>query len=143
MIAWLPTVNACLNGLSFVLLVAALVFIKRKNVAAHKACNLAALTTSALFLVCYLVYHAQVGSVKFQGQGWVRPVYYTILLTHTVLAGLVPFLAGVTLWRAFTEKFDKHRAIAKVTLPVWMYVSVTGVVIYLMLYHFYPSKIPA
>jgi uncharacterized membrane protein YozB (DUF420 family) len=142
-IAWLPTVNACLNATSFLLLVTALVFIKRKNVAAHKACNLAALATSTLFLVSYLVYHAHAGSVKFTGQGWVRPAYYAILISHTVLAALVPFLAGLTLWRAFTEKFDKHRAIAKVTLPVWLYVSVTGVVIYLVLYHLYPGRIPA
>ncbi len=138
MTAWLPTINACLNGSSFILLVLALVFIKRKNVGAHKACNLAAFAASIVFLVCYLVYHAQVGSVKFQGQGWVRPVYFTILISHTILAALVPFLAIVTLRRGLRMDVERHRKIAKVTLPVWMYVSVTGVVIYVMLYHLYP-----
>ena len=142
MIQHLPTVNACLNGASFVLLVAALVFIKRKNVAAHKACNLAAVATSAIFLVCYLVYHFQVGSVKYPGTGWLRTVYLSILLSHTILAVSVPFLVGVTLWRALSGDVARHRAIAKITFPIWAYVSVTGVVIYLMLYVFVPGKLP-
>ena len=140
MIHWLPTVNACLNGTSFVLLVLALVFIKRKNVAAHKACNMAAFASSIVFLACYLVYHAQVGSVKFQGQGWVRPVYFTILISHTILAALVPVLAVITLRRGFRMDVERHRRIAKVTLPLWLYVSITGVVIYVMLYHLYPAR---
>ncbi len=140
MTAWLPTINASLNASSFVLLLLALVFIKRKNVAAHKACNLAALGASVVFLACYLVYHAQVGSVKFQGQGWVRPVYFAILGSHTVLAAIVPILAIVTLRRGLRMDVERHRAIAKVTLPLWMYVSVTGVVIYVMLYHLYPAR---
>ena len=143
MIHWLPTINACLNGTSFVLLVLALVFIKRKNVAAHKACNLAAFASSIVFLVCYLTYHAQVGSVKFQGQGWVRPVYFTILVSHTILAATVPVLAIITLRRGFRMDVERHRKIAKVTLPIWMYVSLTGVVIYVMLYHLYPARMPS
>lgn len=131
----LPAVNAALNSLSFLLLVAGVLFVKRKNVEAHKRCMLAALVTSTLFLVCYLVYHAQVGSVKFLGSGWIRGLYFAILLSHTILAAAVPFLAGVTVWRAWKGEIDRHRRIAKITFPIWLYVSITGVVIYGMLYH--------
>lgn len=107
-------------------------------VEAHRACMIAALTVSSLFLISYLIYHAQVGSVRFQGQGWVRPLYFSILLSHTTLAmGLVP-LAALTLRNALKRRFDRHRRIARWTLPVWLYVSVTGVIVYLMLYHLEP-----
>ncbi len=131
----LPTLNATLNGLAALLLVAGYAFIRRRRVTAHKSAMLAAFGCSIAFLASYLVYHSQVGSVRFQGTGTVRVVYLTILATHTVLAAAVPFLAVVTLYRAFREHFDRHRALARVTLPIWLYVSVTGVVIYWMLYH--------
>jgi uncharacterized membrane protein YozB (DUF420 family) len=130
----LPAVNATLNGLATVLLIAAWIFIKRRRPIAHRNLMIAALVCSVLFLTSYLIYHAQVGSVRFQGTGPVRPVYFTILLTHTVLAALVPFLVAVTVWRAYRKRWDRHVAIARWTLPVWLYVSVTGVVVYWMLY---------
>jgi uncharacterized membrane protein YozB (DUF420 family) len=97
---------------------------------------LGAFGVSIVFLVCYLVYHFNVGSVPYQGQGVMRTVYFTILITHVVLAAVVPVLAIITLWRAFQERFDKHRRIAKITFPIWLYVSITGVIVYLMLYVF-------
>jgi uncharacterized membrane protein YozB (DUF420 family) len=130
----LPTVNAALNTLSAVFLFAGFLFIRNRNRDAHRLCMLAAFGCSILFLISYLVYHFQVGSVGFRGQGWIRPVYFTILLTHTILATAVVPLALVTLWRALGERFDSHRRIARWTLPIWLYVSVTGVVVYLMLY---------
>jgi uncharacterized membrane protein YozB (DUF420 family) len=132
--AQLPTVNAALNCLSAVLLCAGYLFIRAKNRDAHRRCMLAAFVCSILFLISYLVYHFQVGSVGFKGQGWIRPVYFTILISHTILATAVVPLALITLTRALQEKFDVHRQIARWTLPIWLYVSVTGVVIYLMLY---------
>lgn len=130
----LPTVNAALNSLSAALLVVGFIYIRSKNRRAHKACMLAALGCSTLFLICYLVYHYQVGSVPFKGQGWIRPVYFSILLTHTILAAAVVPLALITLTRGLRERFDAHRRIARWTFPVWLYVSVTGVVVYWMLY---------
>jgi len=130
----LPAVNATLNACSFVLLMSGFYFIRQKKITAHRACMIAAVVFSLLFLTSYLIYHAQVGSVKFTKTGWIRPVYFTILLTHTVLAVAIVPMAAVTLFRALKERFDKHRKIARWTLPVWMYVSVTGVVIYFMLY---------
>jgi uncharacterized membrane protein YozB (DUF420 family) len=130
----LPTVNAVLNGTAAALLVAGYLLIRAGRRDAHRRAMLAALACSVLFLVSYLVYHAQVGSVRFQGTGAVRTVYLGILLTHTVLAALVPFLAVATLRLAWIGRFESHRRLARVTLPVWLYVSVTGVVIYLMLY---------
>lgn len=133
-LADLPELNATLNGLSFLILMVGFYFIRSKKVAAHKACMLTALGVSILFLISYLTYHFNVGSVRYTRQGFVRPIYFTILLTHTMLAiTLVPMVA-VTFVRALKERFDKHRKIAHWTLPIWMYVSVTGVVIYLMLY---------
>lgn len=130
----LPTINAGFNTLCTVLLVTGYTFIRRKNIAAHRACMLAALGCSVLFLVGYLTYHFNVGTTRYQGQGLLRPIYFTILLTHTVLAvALVPMVL-ITLTRALRERFDKHKAIARWTLPIWLYVSVTGVVVYLMLY---------
>jgi len=130
----LPRINATLNGLATVLLIAAWIFIKRRRLVAHRNLMIAALVCSALFLTSYLVYHAQVGSVRFQGIGPVRTVYFTILITHTVLAALVPFLVGITVWRAYRRRWDRHVRIARFTLPIWLYVSVTGVVVYWMLY---------
>lgn len=131
----LPTLNAALNGLAAVLLVVGFVLVRRRQLEAHRRVMLAAFGCSVLFLVSYLVYHAQVGSVRFQGVGPIRTVYFTVLLTHTVLAAAVPFLAVVTLSRALGRRFDQHRRIARWTLPIWLYVSLTGVVVYWMLYH--------
>ena len=136
MIGILPTVNASLNSISAILLVWAYVLIRQKRVAQHRRVMLTAFTTSCLFLVCYLVYHAQVGSVPFGHEGTtLRTVYLSILLTHTLLAATVPVLAVVTLRRGLAAKYDRHRRIARWTLPIWLYVSVTGVVVYVMLYH--------
>jgi len=132
----LPTLNAALNSLSAVFLFAGYRFIRAKNRDAHRACMLAAFFCSTVFLISYLVYHFQVGSVGFKGQGWIRPVYFTILISHTILAAAVVPLALITLFRALRERFDTHRRIARWTFPIWLYVSVTGVVIYLMLYEF-------
>ncbi|MBK9089012.1 MAG: DUF420 domain-containing protein [Holophagales bacterium] len=133
-IADLPTVNALLNGTAATLLVTGFFLIRSGKREAHRRVMTSAFACSILFLVSYLVYHAEVGSVRFQGTGTVRTVYLSILLTHTVLAAAVPFLAVATIVLARRERFDSHRRLARVTLPVWLYVSVTGVVIYLMLY---------
>lgn len=130
----LPTLNAALNSLSAVFLCAGYFFIRHGNREAHRRCMLAAFGCSALFLISYLIYHFQVGSVGFKGQGWIRPVYFTILISHTILAAAVPPLALITLVRGLRARFDDHRRIARWTLPIWLYVSVTGVVIYQMLY---------
>lgn len=130
----MPAINACLNGLAAVFLVLGFVFIRQRRWKAHRWAMLSAFGCSVVFLACYLYYHSQVGSVRFQGVGTVRVVYFTILLTHTVLAAFVPFLAGVTLYRAFRSDFARHRRLARWTLPIWLYVSVTGVAIYWMLY---------
>jgi protein SCO1/2/putative membrane protein len=135
MTAWLPSVNAFLNATAAVLLVWGYTLIRRKRMETHRKVMQTAFVVSCLFMVCYLVYHAQVGSVRFQKTGVIRSVYLTILGTHTVLAGAVPVLAIITLRRGRAARFDKHRRIARWTLPVWLYVSVTGVVVYLMLYH--------
>lgn len=130
----LPTLNALLNGTAATLLVAGFLLIRSGRRDAHRRAMTAAFACSVLFLASYLVYHFEVGSVRFQGTGTVRTVYLSILLTHTVLATAVPFLAVATLVLARKERFDAHRRLARVTLPIWLYVSVTGVVIYLMLY---------
>lgn len=130
----LPTVNALLNGTAASLLVAGFLLIRAGRREAHRRAMTAAFACSVLFLVSYLVYHFEAGSVRFRGTGSVRTVYLTILLTHTVLAAIVPFLAVTTLVLARKGRFEAHRRLARVTLPVWLYVSVTGVVIYLMLY---------
>ena len=136
----LPTLNAALNTLSAAFLFVGYLFIRAKNRNAHRLCMLAAFGCSTLFLVSYLVYHFQVGSVGFKGQGWIRPVYFTILITHTILATVVVPLALITLIRALRERFDAHRRIARWTLPIWLYVSVTGVIVYWMLYWLVPSR---
>ncbi|MCC7235056.1 MAG: DUF420 domain-containing protein [Bryobacterales bacterium] len=130
----LPALNATLNALSGVLLVAGYYFIRNKRREEHRYAMLAAFTVSVAFIVSYLVYHYQVGSVRFQGVGPIRTLYLGILLTHTVLASVVPVLAILTLHRAFQKRFPAHRKIARWTLPVWLYVSVSGVVVYWMLY---------
>ena len=130
----LPAVNAGLNGTSGLFLILGLLLIKAKKPGAHKASMLAALAASALFLVSYLTVHHFIGSTPYQGQGTMRKVYFTILISHTILAALVVPLAMVTVYRAFREDFDRHRALAKWTFPIWLYVSVTGVAIYFMLY---------
>lgn len=131
----LPTLNAILNSISAVLIVIGYFLIRARRIEAHRKTMLAAFTTSTLFLISYLVYHAQVGSVRFQGTGAIRTVYFTILLTHTVLAAVVAPMVVVTLFRGLKGRFEKHRKLARITLPIWLYVSVTGVVVYGMLYH--------
>lgn len=132
----LPALNATLNATSTVLLALGFYFIRRRELTAHKRCMLGAFAASTAFLTSYLVYHFQVlpGSVQFAGTGWLRGVYYAILWTHVVLAAVILPLALITLSRALKQRFDKHRRIARWTLPLWLYVSVTGVVIYWMLY---------
>lgn len=130
----LPTLNAALNASSAALLVAGYACIRSRRATAHRACMLLAVMTSTLFLVSYLTYHAKVGSVPYRGTGWLRALYFSILLTHTILAAVIVPLVAVTLLRALRGRFDRHRAIARWTLPIWLYVSVTGVVVYLMLY---------
>ncbi|MEX2264942.1 MAG: DUF420 domain-containing protein [Bryobacteraceae bacterium] len=130
----LPTVNATLNASAAVLLLWGYRLIRRREIEKHRKVMLTAFGVSAAFLVCYLVYHYNVGSVRFQKTGAIRTVYFGILITHTILAAAVPFLALITLNRALNKRFDKHRRIARWTLPIWLYVSVTGVVVYVMLY---------
>ena len=133
-VADLPALNAVLNSTAAVLLCVGWFLIKRGRWKQHRAVMIAAFCTSVLFLISYLTYHAQVGSVRFTRQGPIRTVYFAILLTHTILAVVIVPLVLMTLSRGLTEKFDRHRAIARWTLPLWLYVSVTGVVVYLMLY---------
>ena len=135
MTAILPSVNAVLNATAAVLLVWGYTLIRRKRIAQHRKVMQTAFVVSCLFLVCYLVYHYQVGTVRFQKTGALRTLYLAILGTHTLLAAAVPVLAIITLRRGRTARFDSHRRIARWTLPIWLYVSVTGVVVYLMLYH--------
>jgi len=130
----LPAVNAALNALSGLLLLAGYTLIRARRIEQHRKCMIAAFATSALFLVCYVVYHAQVGSVKFTRQGFVRPLYFGILITHVTLAAAVLPLAIVTLSRGLGRRFSQHRRIARWTFPIWMYVSVTGVLVYVLLY---------
>ena len=130
----LPTVNALLNTVSAVLLTAGFVFIRRRNVAAHRACMLGAFAVSVLFLVCYVVYHAYAGSRPFTGHGWIRPVYFVLLVSHIVLAALIVPLALTTIYRGLSAQLDRHKRLARRTLPIWLYVSITGVIVYLLLY---------
>ncbi|HXW93601.1 MAG TPA: DUF420 domain-containing protein [Terriglobales bacterium] len=132
-----PGLDASLNGTSAVLLLVGRGLIKRGRMAAHRVVMITALLSSSLFLTSYLYYHWHVGSVHFQGQGWLRPLYYTILTSHTILAGVIVPMIIITLSRALRERFDRHRAIARWTYPLWLYVSVTGVVVYLMLYRLF------
>ena len=132
----LPAVNATLNATAAVLLLTGYTLIRRKKIQAHKRVMLTAFTVSIAFLICYLIYHAQVGSVHYPHTGAIRVVYYSILITHTLLAVTVPVLAIITLSRALKGDFVRHRKIARWTFPIWLYVSVTGVIVYLMLYQF-------
>jgi uncharacterized membrane protein YozB (DUF420 family) len=135
-----PALNATLNGASAILITAGRTLIRsqrRKRVQLHRACMISAVVTSSLFLASYLYYHAHVGSVRFPGQGWVRPVYFALLISHTLLAATVVPLVVVTLTAALRGRFLQHRRIARWTYPVWLYVSVTGVLVYIMLYRIY------
>lgn len=132
-----PAINASLNGASAVLIVTGRSLIRRKKIALHRACMIAAVITSTAFLACYLYYHAHVGSVRFPGQGWVRPVYFSVLISHTLLAAAVPVLVVLSLTFALRQKFERHRRIARWTYPIWLYVSITGVIVYLLLYQIY------
>lgn len=134
----LPVVNATLNAVAAALLVTGYALIRRGKINAHHKVMLSAFTVSCLFLISYLVYHYHVGSVKFDKRGWVRVIYLWILTTHTILAVTVPVLAIITIRRALKRQFGRHRALAKWTLPIWLYVSVTGVIVYVLLYQVRP-----
>ncbi len=131
----LPAVNSFLNGTSAILLSVGYLFIRQRKVAAHKICMVSALAVSSLFLIFYLIYHYYAGSTPFRGQGWIRSLYFTLLIPHIALAALIVPLALTTVYRAWQEQFNKHIKIARWTLPLWIYVSVSGVLIYWMLYH--------
>jgi putative membrane protein len=132
--------NASLNGTSGILLACGYTAIRNGKVAIHKAFMIAAFCVSSVFLASYLLYHYRVGHVVFQGQGWIRPVYFVLLTSHTLLAIVIVPMILITLRRAWVEQFDKHRIIARWTLPLWFYVCVTGVVVYLMVYQIYAAK---
>ena len=131
----LPHLNATLNGTSALLLLSGYFFIRTHRTRVHRAFMLAAVATSSLFLISYIVYHVHAGSVRFQASGWIRSVYFAVLISHTVLAAVVVPIVLVTLRSALVGRFDRHRRIARWAFPVWLYVSVTGVIVYLMLYH--------
>jgi uncharacterized membrane protein YozB (DUF420 family) len=133
--------NASLNGTSAILLACGYAAIRNGNRKVHKAFMISAFTVSIAFLISYVIYHIRVGHVVFQGQGWIRPVYFGLLLSHTVLAVVIVPMILITLRRAWLEKFDKHRIIARWTLPLWFYVSVTGVVVYLLVYQMYAPRV--
>jgi uncharacterized membrane protein YozB (DUF420 family) len=137
-ISFLPAVNAALNATSALLLATGYLCIRRKKITAHKVCMLSAFGTSTLFLISYLTYHYHVGSIRFAGRGGIRMLYFAILTSHTILAAAIPPLALITVSRALRGRFDRHVRIARWTLPIWLYVSVTGVIVYFMLYHLYP-----
>lgn len=141
-----PHLNAALNATSGVLLVLGLFFILTKRIHIHRACMLGASSVSAIFLVCYVIHHVirtsiyGLGPTKFSGEGLARPIYFTVLTSHTVLATAVAPFVLVTLWRALKGRYDAHKRIARLVYPVWLYVSLTGVIVYLMLYQFFPSS---
>jgi uncharacterized membrane protein YozB (DUF420 family) len=138
--AFFPALNASLNGISGVLLLSGRVLIWKGRIAAHRTCMIAAVVASGLFLACYLFFHWKVGNILFLGQGWARPVYFSILISHVTLAMVIVPLAVITLNRGLKARYDKHRAIARWTWPLWMYVSVTGVIVYFMLYQWFPHS---
>ena len=140
MIPYLASVDAALNAASAILLTLGFFFVRQRNVRAHKACMLSAFATSSMFLVCYLTYHSFHGVTRFRGQGAVRGFYFALLGSHTVLAALIVPLVLATLYRAWRQRFPQHKRIARWTLPLWLYVSLTGVLVYVMLYHLYPSN---
>jgi putative membrane protein len=136
-----PALNAILNSSSAVFLTAGYVQIRRHRITSHRACMFIAFLCSVVFLASYVIYHLHAGIVHFMGQGWIRPVYFTLLTTHTILAIVIVPLVLITLSRALTAKFDRHRMIARWTLPIWLYVSVTGVIVYLLLYRLYAPPV--
>jgi uncharacterized membrane protein YozB (DUF420 family) len=138
--AYFPALNASLNGTSAVLLLTGRFLIARGRIAAHRACMIAAVVVSALFLLCYLFFHWKVGNILFLGQGWASRIYFTILISHVILAIVIVPLAVITLNRGLRARYAKHRAIARWTWPLWMYVSVTGVIVYFMLYQWFPHS---
>ena len=138
-ISYLPHVNAFLNSTSTVFLVIGFIMIRQRRIRAHLKCQLAAVITSTLFLISYLTYHYYHGDTRFLGQGIVRPFYFAILISHVILAMVIVPLVLVTLYRSWQSDFTRHKRIARWTLPIWLYVSVTGVIVYVMLYHLYPS----
>jgi uncharacterized membrane protein YozB (DUF420 family) len=133
--------NATLNGTSAVLLTCGYAMIRQRKIKAHRACMISAFICSTAFLISYVIYHIRVGNIHFLGQGFIRPVYFTLLISHVLLAIAILPLAIITLSRGLREQFDKHRRIARWTLPLWLYVSVTGVIIYVMLYHLYAPAV--
>ena len=135
----MPLLNAGLNAASTCCLLAGYFYIRRKAVRSHRLCMIIAVCCSAGFFLSYIIYHIQVGSVHFVGQGMIRPIYFSILTSHTLLAAVLPILVAVTLTRALRARFDRHRRIARWTLPIWIYVSFTGIIVYLLLYRLYPS----
>jgi uncharacterized membrane protein YozB (DUF420 family) len=139
-VSYLPHLNAFLNGTSAVLLLTGYSFIRKGNIAAHRACQISALVVSLIFLASYLTYHFNHGATRFAGRGLVRPLYFTILTSHTILAVVIVPLVIITFARALRADFVRHRKIARITLPLWLYVCVTGVIVYLMLYQIYPSR---
>jgi uncharacterized membrane protein YozB (DUF420 family) len=138
--AYFPAINASLNGTSAVLLLTGRVLIAKKRMLAHRFCMIAAVVASSLFLACYVFFHYKVGNILFLGQGWARPVYFTILISHVILAIVIVPLAIVTLTRGLKGRYAQHRTIARWTWPLWMYVSVTGVIVYFMLYQWFPHS---
>ena len=138
-VSTLPVLNALLNATSALLLLAGYLFIRQRKVTAHKTCMLTAFGVSSLFLVSYVIYHYHAGSKPFAGQGWIRGVYYPLLISHLTLATLIIPFALTTIYRAWRGQFARHRRIARWTLPLWLYVSVTGVIVYWMLYHLVPQ----
>ncbi len=134
-VSMLPTLNAFLNATSAVLVVAGVICIRAKKIGAHTLCMLSACAVSTAFLISYLTYHAQVGSIRFTGTGWIRPVYFAILISHTILAVVIVPLVLRTLWLAGRKRFTQHTAVARWTVPLWLYVSITGVLVYWLLYH--------
>lgn len=141
-IARLPAINASLNAACTVFLLLGYAFIRRRKMQAHKICMLIAFSCSTIFLASYLYFHWHVGNVRFGGQGWIRPVYFTILITHTTLAVIIVPLVLITLSRGLRARFDRHRAIARWTFPLWLYVSITGVIVYWLLYIAYTPIVP-
>ncbi|MGQ9463061.1 MAG: DUF420 domain-containing protein [Candidatus Fervidibacter sp.] len=137
---FLPTLNATLNLISAVSSIAGYISIRRGNASTHKACMLFAFIASTTFFISYTVYHANVGATRFSGTGLIRPIYFTILVSHTVLAALIVPTVIITLFRAFKGDFSRHKAIARWTFPLWLCVSLTDILIYLMVYHFLPSR---
>ena len=139
----LPGVNAALNGTCTVFLLLGFLFIQKRKINLHRLCMIAAFSCSAVFLALYLYFHAHAGVIRFSGRGWIRPVYFTILISHTTLAVVIVPLVLITLSRALRERFDRHKAIARWTLPLWLYVSITGVIVYWLLYIAYTPVMPA